>query len=67
MLYKKRAKDHYNLHKISYIAEYVLIGDIHYIKYGIATFVKENIDDTRVVHRDNYSYKKQTNTYHEDR
>jgi exonuclease III len=42
-----------DLQKRGYIARYILIEAIHHKQYGIATYVKENIDGSRVVHKVN--------------
>jgi hypothetical protein len=47
-------KDDNDLQNRGYIAGYIIIGAIHHKQYGIATsYVKENIDDTMVVHKAN--------------
>lgn len=46
-------KDDNDLQKRGFIAGYIVIGAIHHKQYGIATYVKENIDDTMVVHKVN--------------
>ncbi|KAE9523030.1 hypothetical protein AGLY_016661 [Aphis glycines] len=52
-LHETHTKDDNDLQKRGYIAGYTVIGAIHHKQYGIATYVKENIDDTMVVHKAN--------------
>ena len=52
-LQETHAKDDNDFQKRGCIAGYLVIGAIHHKQYGIATYVKENIDDTMVVHKAN--------------
>jgi exonuclease III len=52
-LQETHTKDDNDLQKRGFIAGYIVIGAIHHKQYGIATYVKENIDDTMVVHKSN--------------
>lgn len=52
-LQETHTEDDNNLQKRGYITGYMLIGTIHHKQYGITMYVKKNIDDTRVIHKDN--------------
>ncbi|CAI6356987.1 unnamed protein product [Macrosiphum euphorbiae] len=41
--------DKADLYKRRYIAGYVLIGAIHHKQYGVAAFVRDNIDSARMI------------------
>lgn len=43
--------DDNDIQKRGYIAAYIIIGAIYHKKYGIATYIKKNIENTNVIHR----------------
>lgn len=52
-LQETHTKDNEDLSKRGYIKGYLLLGAIHHKQYGVATYIKEDIDTCQIIFREN--------------